>query len=185
MNMQCDEIQSLFDPLLDHHLKRGEKSKIKNHLSECEHCRQVLQMEKEIRRSLSHLPELQCSEELVRRIQSKTWGIQEKEPLTEKIRLFFQFRYWKIVPVGVAIVVVAFLLFRNQEIYKDQVDSVSYTQEEIRQAREQARWTLAYVDNKIDESEKKAVEDVFIDRLPKIVRDCIRNAVPIFKGGQQ
>ncbi len=131
------------------------------------------------------MPELQCSEELMRRIQLKTWGIQEKKSLAEKIRFFFQFRYWKVATVGVAVVVAAFLVLRNQEDYTNQVDSGSYTQEEILQAREQARWTLSYVDNKIDESEKKAVEDVFIDRLPKIVRDCIRNTVPLFKGGQQ
>ncbi len=185
MNMQCDEIQSLFERFLNKRIKREEKAHLKKHLEKCDDCRKALRMEEEIRKGLSHLPEIQCSEELIRRIQSRTWGIQEKESLAEKMRFFFQFRYWKIATVGVAVVVVAFLVIRNQEDLTNQVDFGSYTQEEILQAREEARWTLAYVDNKIDESEKKAVEDVFIDRLPKIVRDCIRNTVPLFKGGQQ
>ena len=77
------------------------------------------------------------------------------------------------------------LVLRYPALHEEQSDSITYTQEEILAARDQARWSLAYVANTIQENEKKTIEDVFIDKLPRVVRDCIRNTVPLFKGGQQ
>ena len=87
--------------------------------------------------------------------------------------------------MGFAVAMIALLVLRYPALHEEQSDSITYTQEEILAAREQARWSLAYVANTINENEKKTIEDVFIDQLPRVVRDCIRNTVPLFKGGQQ
>jgi len=185
MNAQCDQIRSRFDLFLTKDIGKKEKSKIKRHLKQCAGCRNALLIEKEMTRSLIHLPELQCSKELLRRIQVNTWNSQAKESFFDELKLFFQYRRWRIVSAGVAVAVVVFLILRNPSIHEEPFGAGSYTQEEILEARDQAKWSLAYVSNMINKNEKRAVEDVFIDRLPKIVRDCIRNTVPLFRGGQK
>ena len=184
MNTPCDEIQLLFDRYLSKDLEKKERAKIKKHLRECIDCRRALSIEKEIAHNLIRLPELKCSRTLLRRIQLHTTSSQKKESIFEQLGFFFVFWHRRIISVGFAVAVVTLLIFRYPALHEEQSDSVTYTQEEILAAREQARWSLAYVANTIDESEKKTVEDVFMDRLPKIVRDCIRNTVPLFQGGQ-
>lgn len=184
MNTPCDEIQLLFDRYLSKDLEKKERAKIKKHLRECIDCRKALSIEKEIVQSMIRLPELKCSRKLLRKIQSHTIYSQKKESIFEQFGFFIVFWHRRVITVGFAVAVITLLVLRYPALQEEQSDSVTYTQEEILAAREQARWSLAYVANTIDESEKKTVEDVFIDRLPKIVRDCIRNTVPLFKGGQ-
>lgn len=185
MNTPCDKIQALFDRYLNKDLVGEERSKMKKHLKRCSSCQKVLSIEKELAQSLIRLPELKCSRTLLRRIQSCTICSQQKESIFEQLGFFLVFWHRRVITVGFAVAVVTLLVLRYPALHEEQSDSIIYTQEEILAAREQARWGLAYVANTINENEKKTIEDVFIDKLPKVVRDCIRNTVPLFKGGQQ
>ncbi len=185
MNAPCDQIRSRFDLFLTKDIGKKEKSEVKRHLKRCADCRKAFWIEKEMVKNFVHLPELTCSDKLLQKIKAETWGSQGKKSFFDELHLFFQYRHWRIISAGVAVGVVIFLVLRNPSIHEEPINSASYTQEEILEARDQARWSLTYVSSTIHKNEKRAVEDLLIDRLPKIVRDCIRNTVPLFRGGSQ
>ena len=181
MNTQCHEIRSLFDRFLDGDLHRKEKSRLKKHLRKCQACRSELEKEQKILEMLAALPKLKCSETVTERIKNVTIG--REESLISRIKSSGWLYGWRPAVVAAAVsIFVLFLVFRPL-INREEPVNVSYSQSEVKKAREQAKWSLIYVSQTINKTEKGVVEQVLMDYLPKTMRNSIKYAIPLLRGG--
>lgn len=185
MNAPCHEIRELFDLFLDGGILRKEKARLKAHLKECPACRALLEEEREVINMFADLPELPCSEKVVQRIEELTVGHKIKSSLLEKILLQRDPFHWRLVSVSLAASAIIFLFVLHPYLNRKESVQVQYTQEEVLKARDQAKWSLAYMANMVSKTEREVVENVLLKDLPKTVRKSIKNAVPIFRGGQK
>jgi len=185
MNAPCHEIRELFDLFLDGGLLRKEKARLKAHFRECSACRALLEEEREVINMFADLPELPCSETVVQRIEELTVGHKEKGSLFEKILLQRDPFHWRLVSVSLAASAIIILFVLHPLLDRKEPVQVQYTQEEVVKARDQAKWSLAYMVNMMSKTEREVVENVLFKDLPKTVRKSIKNAVPLFRGGQK
>jgi len=183
MDTQCREIRLLFDRFLDGDLRGKEKFRLKRHLRKCQACRYELEKEQGIAEMLATLPEFQCPEEVVARIKSATLGRGGNESLISKIKFSGWLYGWRPAVVGIAVSIFLLLLVFHPLINRKEPLSVSYSQVDVRKAREQAKWSLIYVSQTINKTEKGVVEQVLMNYLPKTMRNSIKYAIPILRGG--
>jgi anti-sigma factor RsiW len=66
--MECKTIEDLLSPYLEGELPLEERQAIQDHLRSCQHCAELLSYMKEARMSLTSLPELEISEDLIKRL---------------------------------------------------------------------------------------------------------------------
>ena len=96
---------------------------------------------------------------------------------------------WRsVVIAGASLCVIVFLLLHPFE--KNEIERpVSYSEDTILKAREQAKWSLVYVAQVIEKSERNAVDNAFDNVLmkgfPQSIKNVIKKSIPIFQGGQQ
>ena len=184
MNAPCREIRSLLDPFLDGDLRGKEKSRVRKHLKECPSCRSEVTKEREVVEMLTTLPEIRCPEKVVRRIEEATLDQEKKDSLLNRMKFFAESVHWRTVTVGVAAAAIVFLFVVHPYSDRDQPFQSPYSQEEVLKARNQAKWSLAHIAKMMNKTEREVVENVLLKKLPQTVRKSIRNAVPLFQGGQ-
>lgn len=184
MNVPCLEIRSLFDQFLDGDLRKKERSRVKKHLKECPACRSELAKEREVGELFTALPEIRCPERVTRRIEEATLGRKTKDSLFRRIKVVGGSYHWRTVSVGVAVVALVFLFVVHPYINREPPVQGPYSQEEVLEARNQAKWSLAYLAKTMNRTEKEVIENVLLKDIPQTVRKSIKNAVPIFRGGQ-
>lgn len=185
MNTPCDDMQSLFNRFLDGSLTRREKSCLKNHLKMCPSCRFDLQREQEIIDSLKTLPVLKCPDKVSRRIKDLIFGEESRISLQERLFMFAGNHHWKTLSFGFVVISIIAIVVLNPFVNKETAVPIQYSQEEALKARDQAKWTLAYISDTMRETKKDVLEDVILKELPKSVRKTLRNSVPLFRGGQK
>ncbi len=183
MDTQCREIRLLFDRFLDGDLHGKEKSRLKKHLRKCQACRSELEKEQKVVEMLATLPKLQCPEEVAERIRRMTLGREEKESLISRIKSSGWLYGWRAAVAGAAVSIFILFLILHPLINREEPANVSYSQSDVRRAREQAKWSLIYVSQTINKTEKGIVEQVLMNYLPKTMRDCIQYTIPILRGG--
>lgn len=184
MNAPCEEIRKLLDPFLDGDLSRREKSRVKKHLRECPSCRSALEKERETEEMLAALPRLRCPDGVVRRIEALTLGHHKKERVFDRWFHVHLALNWRTLSLGAAATAVILLFVLHPWV--DEPDSVSlpYTQDEVQKAKDQAKWSLAHIAKTVNRTEREVLEDVILKDLPRTVKKSLREAVPIFQGGQ-
>ena len=184
MNVPCEKIKELLDPFLDNDLSRREKVMVKKHLKGCPSCRTALEKERETEEMLAALPRLRCPDKVVRKIEALTIGHHKSESIFDKLFHIHLELNWRILSLGVAATAVILLFVLHP--WGDEPDSVSmpYTQDEVQKAKDQAKWSLAYIAKTVNQTEIEVLEDVILKDLPRTVRKSLREAVPIFQGGQ-
>ena len=95
--------------------------------------------------------------------------------------------HWKPLYVGFALtLILLFILFKPFVTREDTVPvPVPVTQEELLKVKNQAKWSLAYIADKLQDVQKEAVEDVLMKKLPRTFRQSIRNTFSSSKGGKK
>ena len=176
MTGECREIRSLFDRFLDEDLPGKEMSRMKEHLKECSACRLELQKEHEVIALFEHLPELRCPEEVLRKIETATL-VEEKEAAPiRKSKLVFTPLRWRassaVIAAAAIILLVFVLFFPGQKT----PPSAQFSREEVANARNAAKWSLAYTAATMSRENKKIVEGALGEYLPRTVRNSLRNA---------
>jgi predicted anti-sigma-YlaC factor YlaD len=184
MNSPCQEIKSLFDQFLDGDLQKRDRARVTEHLKACAACRLELEKEREIIGMLALLPELTCPDHVQRRIEAAT--IQRDKGESRFREVFFtgeSFR-WRKSAIGVAVAAIIFVMVILPFSYWQEILEDPYSREDALAARNQAKWTLTYVGQTLNRTEKDVLEDVLWERLPKTLRKSIRTTLELLKGGK-
>lgn len=185
MNAPCEDFRMLFEPFLDGGLSKRERIRVKKHLKACPACRSELDREREVVDLLSALPEAKCPENVVRKIEEETFGREKKKSYIKRWVFGGQRFRWGTLSVGVAVVAVIILLVVQPLGDRSQPDRVQYSQEEVQKAKDEAKWSLAYLAKVVGETERNVVEDVLLKDVPSTLRKSIRKTIPIFGGDEQ
>jgi len=190
MREHCSEMRSLFDRLLDRDLPENEVSRVEKHLEACPSCRLALQEERDIISSFELLPELECPESVLHKIEAAIPD-REKHPESyhspfESLRALFKPYHRRVVLLGTATAAVLALVIMNPfttERGPVQIQPTQdhfpgqYSQEDIRRVRETAKWSLIFTTQTISTTEKGVVKEVLADHLPATVRKSIRKSL--------
>jgi predicted anti-sigma-YlaC factor YlaD len=183
MNTPCHEIKGLLDDYFDGALSRKDKKRLQAHLQLCEACRLEFQKEKHMIENLEGMPTFQCPEKVVQRIAELTYLREEKSPRM-KIREFLsKSKGWRLAVVGTAAMALMILIVWYAFKEPEEPIQATYSEADLLKAREQAKWSLVYVTQMIQKSEKEVVDEIFMKELPETVRNALKNTIPIFRGG--
>ena len=182
MNRRCEDMQSLFDLYMNGGLSRKQRTILEDHLASCDECRHALAGERDIAEALRTLPLVECPDRVVERIERSLFPMAEvhRKPSGRR-RHGFQ---WATVSVGLAAAAVAVLMLVEPLGEKAELAQEEFTEEQIQEARQKAKWSLSYIADVMNQKEKEVIENVFLKDLPTNVRKSIKHSIPIFKGGR-
>jgi hypothetical protein len=181
--MICNEIQVLIEKLLNHDMTRQERQDFRKHIHNCPDCRTEFERWQKIEKELSGFPRQKCPDEVLEKIYSNTIRSEQKNIRWIRFRDFAGHAGWKWAGAAVAFGLILLFTIIHPIGDRNKIEEISYSQEEALKAREQAKWSLAYVAQIIQKSEKTAIDNALLIELPQTVRKAVKNTVPILKGG--
>jgi hypothetical protein len=179
----CNEIQILIEKFLNHDITRQERQNFRKHIRNCPDCRTEFGRWQKIEKELSGFPQQKCPDEVLDKIYSNTIGLKQKSVHRIRFRIFASHTGWKWAGAAVALGLILLLTIIHPIGDRNKIEEISYSQEEVLKAREQAKWSLAYVAQMIQKSDKTAIDNALMIELPQTVRKAVKNTVPILKGG--
>lgn len=184
MNSQCNKIKGLIEPFMNKDLGRKERFLVKKHLRVCAGCRTEFEKKQQIVDAFISLPRLKCPEKVKRAVYEFT-SAQEKKVIFHRGKGIFtkSFGWRAAVAWGVSLVLVLVFVLHPFNGRREPVQ-IRYSEVDAVKVREQVKWSLVYVAQVIQKSERQVADDVLMDKLPQTVRNVIKNTVPIFEGGQ-
>ncbi len=179
----CHEIQILIEKLLNHEMTRKERRDLQKHIRNCPDCRKEFEKWQKVEKALSGFPTQKCPNEVLEKIYSNTIGSKQKSIRQIRFRIGPGYAGWKWAGAAVALGLILLLTVIHPIVDKKKIEEISYSQEQALKAREQAKWSLAYVAQVLRKSEKTAVDNALMIELPETVRKAVKNTVSILKGG--
>lgn len=183
MKEQCKKFRDLFEPYLDGGLSKNLLSGFEDHLKNCPDCRKDLAQEKEFDTALRSFPRQSCPAQVTDQIYQKTVHQHTGSGLLHRfktVRPVFKLSY---ALIGAASIAAVLLLVFNPVRKNQDIKVHNYSQSELKIAREQAKWSLLYVAQNLKKGEKRAVDDVIMDKVPSTIKKAIKKAIPILNGG--
>lgn len=190
MNQQCHKTRSLFGSYLDGDLGPRAIRRVDGHLGDCPACRAELQAERQVTDTFTALPELACPERVDRKIMARLAEEPRRKGLFDRLGQLLGSPGWKTVTACAAALVVVMLFLPlapesplGTETALNTSEDGTITHEEAYQARQQAKTSLAYVAQLIQNTEKETVNDVLTSKLPKAIRNSLQRVVPVKKEG--
>jgi hypothetical protein len=181
--MMCNEIQVLIEKFLNHDMSRQERQDFRKHIRNCPDCRTEFEKWQKVEKTLSGFPKQKCPNRVLENIYSNTIGSKPKSVRRIRFRGFTNHAGWKWAGAAVAFGLILLFTIIHPMGDRNKIEEISYSQEEALRAREQAKWSLAYVAQVIHKSEKTAIDNALLIELPQTVRKAVKNTVPILKGG--
>jgi hypothetical protein len=181
--IECHEIQILIGNLLNRELTRKERRTFRKHIRNCPDCRTELEKWQKVEKVLSSFPRQKCPSRVLDNIYLNTIGSEEKNIHRIRFLSFPGHAGWKWAGAAVALGLILLLAVILPIINQNNIEEISYSQQDALKAREQARWSLAYVAQVLRKSEKTAIDNALMIELPQTVRKVVKNTVPILKGG--
>ncbi len=183
MKDKCREIRSMFDRFLDEDLPPGEESRLRNHVAGCEGCRTELQGEQEIAAELGSLPELPCPEHVLESIREAIGDRGEKILRFDERKFSSRAFPWRWVSVGLAAAIAAYVLIGIPGMDRGEDPRFAQSPETIRQARNTAKWSLAYAAVMMGKTEVDAIETVLTEQFPASLRKGLQGTTQPKTGG--
>ena len=179
----CNEIQVLIEKFLNHELSKLEKRDFRKHIRHCPDCRTEFGRWQKVEKELSGFPRQKCSDEVVNKIYSNTIGLKHKSVHRIRFQIVPGHTAWKWAGAAVALGMILLFTVIHPIFDQKKTREITYSQEEILKAREQAKWSLAYAAQVIQKSERTIIDNALLVELPQTVRKVVKNTVPILKGG--
>jgi len=143
----------------------------------------LFENEKSLINSIKTIPEIECPEHIIRRIETETIGSRSEKSLIRKSNFQRISPAWRVAVATAAVVVVSVLMIINSPVIKKKKVEYTYSKEELILAEKKAKWSLAYIATILNETERSVLEDVVMKQLPETFKKCLMNT--IFQGGQQ
>jgi len=175
MNTLCGQMRNRLDGWLDGTLGKPEADRVREHLASCKACRKRLEGERRLIRELSDLPQLRCPGRVTDSILERV-GAGKKKSASPAWREWIPGRrFWKPALAFGLITVLALVWKFN--VPKTPKKQIPYSPEEIGQAVDAVKWSMAFSAQTIRKSGAQAI-GVLSDRLPKTIRRSVRMALP-------
>jgi len=184
----CERIEILLTPYAAGDLAPDACAEVERHLAVCRGCRDELDRERTLRDTLTAMPMIPCPD----RVTDEVMAIVESDEDRGRAVIFRAgFNGWRRAAVGlVAAAAVLALIFvapwsesPTADPLADQGDR-TWSDEEIRTARGELRYTLALAARIIEESEKSTISEVFGRQLPGVVTKSVKTVTSSLEGGQ-
>ena len=184
MSNICHDIEPLMDDYFEGCLRRRDRSRFFSHLKTCHVCHEVFQKEKDIVQQLRSLPVYACPDFIENMIRAST--IQKAETLHRKGKKKVDWSFfWKPAMAGAfAVAVILIFVLKPSQTVQEPVQ-ISYTQEEIEIAREQAKYSLALVANTLKKEQERAVKDVVFKDFSQTIKKSVGIALPMLGGDKK
>lgn len=173
MKEQCQEVRFLFDRLLDGDLRDHDVSKVEKHLEECPACQAALKAERDMLSNFELLPELECPESVIRKIEAAIPEQETRHSPFESLKLAFRPFHRRLILVGTA--AAAIIIFMFVPPSTEERGPVEYSQKDAQRARKTAKWSLVYAAQTISTTEKGIVMGMLVEHIPTTVRNAIQN----------
>jgi anti-sigma factor RsiW len=160
---------------------------VERHLAVCRDCRGELARERTLRDALASMPLIPCPAPVTERIMAVVDADEACE--TAALRRAKSDR-WRRAGVGLvaAAAVLALLVFApTGDRPADPVAGLgdqTWSDDEIRTARGELRYTLALAARIIEKSEKSTISEVFGRQLPGVVTKSVKAVTSSLEGGQ-
>jgi len=184
MNNICHDIEQNMNDFFDGCLRGKKRRQFFSHLKRCESCRDSFKKEKEIVEQLQSLPVSQCPEFVEKLIKASTINKREIQKKKEKKDLQWTF-FWKPVTAGaLAVAFILVFVLKTSQTNQETIKS-SYTQEEIKRARDQAKYSLALVAHTLKKEEKRVVKDVVLNDISQTIKKSVSIVLPILGGDKK
>jgi anti-sigma factor RsiW len=171
----CREIELELVAYSSGELDPTERDMVRRHLDDCSACREELGREMEIRQALGTLPIHAAPADLENRIKAAT-----VQPAAGWARIGNRRRFTAALALAAASLAIALLV---PALRPAQVPNQDWTEAEIAAARQEVMYTLSLAAKVIDRTEKSAVVDVFVDKLPRAINDSFKTVKPTTSGG--
>ena len=180
---ECREIRILIEKGLNREMSRKERRDLRRHICRCPDCLREFEKWQKVEKVLSDLPKPKCPNAVMETILSNTIGSKPKKIRRIRYRFVPGHAGWKWAGAGIALALILLFTIIHPVLDHKKVEEVTYSQDEVLKARQQAKWSLTYVAQMLQKSERNAIDNAIVVQLPKTVRKVVKNAVPILKGG--
>jgi hypothetical protein len=170
----CKDIRARLDQLFDREADAFPREEIRRHLLGCQACRAEAERIRNIERLLKGLPKVKCPD-LVSRNIARSVGL--RRPVWEMVR-----PQWKVVLVTA--VLISFV-FGIRPLGNNGPPSPVYSQTEIETAKQEAKFSLMFVGQVLNRTNRRVVADAVLNQLPESLRKGITSAIPGIQGGQK
>jgi hypothetical protein len=182
---ECPIFRSWFDDWFDGKISRSRKRLLRRHLSQCGGCLREFEAEKNIIASFRHLPSPSCPESVEDTILARL-GLGKVRVRRTSFRKFVpRLPAWEWVSAGAAVLAVLILMTlstnRNRTIPSH---SPAYSEEQIRTASKQAKWSLMAAVGMIQRTEKSIIRNVLLEELPKSLRNTLEKSISMIGGSK-
>ncbi|MFO7891638.1 MAG: hypothetical protein R6V04_15020 [bacterium] len=137
-------------------------------------------------KAMKDMPLFPCPQKVIQRIENQTYGRNKNQTIISQ--LFNWLFIYKLRPITIGltaviiIIIVAVSPFSFLNDSKRDVEETMYTAEEVKKAKKEAELSLTYIGHILNEKNKKAVNNVLLDRFPEIIRKSLKNSINIVGG---
>ena len=182
MMKSCEQIQLQLTEYADGTLGRTETRAVRSHLVSCAECRAEMQRELRLRHLLGSLPLCECPDANGRIVHPAA-------------RAGFPGRL--LVGAGLAaVLLVAVLGWPHVRSSEQPVDgrpvdiaatsgvTTDFTADELAAAQDQLHYSLSLTARIIQRGQRETVQDVFGERLPRVISDSLRKTIHTNQGDQ-
>ncbi len=177
---RCELATGLLTGYAAGELETLEAAIVAEHLAECAACRAELEREQRLRDLMTDLPDQRCPDHLTAAITAAV----DADPLPRR-RTPSRIHTWTGTVAAASLVAAAVLLAlvlpRSTPLLDtaalDDPEPISWTQDELNRARDEAQWALAFTAQVIDRAEKQTIVDV-MRRLQKEAYAGFRERTP-------
>jgi anti-sigma factor RsiW len=174
----------LLERYLDGDLAATAAATVATHLAECPICRAEVERERILRDSLAGLPELSLTTAQRQKVAQVSQR-RRRLPWPRIQRLAPQRSWrWRALPVASALLIIITWLALLAPRQRTSHPAAPYSQAEILAARQQAKYTLVFALQLVNEAEKEAVADLFGDQLPQTIMKSLPKTVSTSRGGE-
>ena len=179
--MKCRQIQDRLEAFVENDLSEAERKAVEDHLRGCADCHKQWMQAKEVLEALQALPLKECPAHIVREVLKRT---RTEPSVMGDLRSFLSplFRpVWRPV-VGLALIVALLLILLPLSNLRTPEPPI-YSEQEIRKAQEEIRWTLAYLHRTMTRTQSIIREEVISDRVVRPIRDSMNTAIESIREG--
>lgn len=144
--MNCQTFERYLVDYLEGTLSSKDTHDVDAHLEQCVHCQTLLAEEQEISEKLHQLPPLKCPEQLIDTVLIEIKKEQAQVTWRERLQWWFVYdRLWKfgVTAAAIAVLVVMVVFYEGGDT--PQIQPMTYSPEELEQAKQDIALTLAYV----------------------------------------
>lgn len=137
MTTNCTEIRDRFDAYLAGEIGESERALVESHIAECSDCAAELELASRLDSGLTALPLESCPPSVTNAV------LAHAKANPHPVRRPWWWMNWR--PALAGAVAMALLIITGYIGQNGKVAAPQYTRAELEQAREQAKWTLVFI----------------------------------------